>query len=127
MSHTNAEIKNLFHLIFFVPFMVIFIVLLFNGLTSRINANSPAINGNIIIMKLTFGSSPRILRSFGLAANWENTAGFVVDFRNKTTSSGTEPILLAAIRTATSIITYLQKLFLPAKVDSRWFIIKNVV
>jgi hypothetical protein len=39
-------------------------------------------------------------------------------------SNGTAPIVFDTIRTAANITIYLQKLFLPVNVDSRWFIVK---
>jgi hypothetical protein len=99
-------------------------VLLFKGLTRRIKAISPAINGKSIITNPASGLSPITLKSLGLAAICENTAGFEIDFISMEISKGTAPIVFDTIRTAANITIYLQKLFLPVNVDSRWFILK---
>jgi hypothetical protein len=127
MSHINAEIKNLFHLIFPVPFIVSFSVLRFKGLTKRINAANPAIKGNSIIRRPAFGSRPSTLKSSGLADSCENTSGFDADFITNEIINGIAPIVLEAIRIRTNITIYLQKLFLPLNADSRWFIVKRFI
>src|SRR5659263_692234 len=67
ISQTDADIKNLSHLIILVPFIVIFRVRLFKGFTRIINANNPIMNGKSTIMSPIFGSRPITLKSFGLA------------------------------------------------------------
>jgi hypothetical protein len=51
ISHTPAEIKNLFHLIFAVPLIVILRVRLFNGFRRIIKAIRVPIKGKSIIIK----------------------------------------------------------------------------
>jgi hypothetical protein len=104
----NADIKNLDHLICFVPLIVILSVRLFNGLISRIKAVSPAIKGNNIIISPVFGSRPRTLKSLGLAVSCLNTSGFDNDFKASAISSGRAPIVLATIMIAANITIYLQ-------------------
>jgi hypothetical protein len=125
INQTPADVKNLSHLIFPVPLMVILRVRLFNGLTRRIKAANPAINGKSIITRPAFVLRPIMLKSLGLAAICENTAGFEPDFINMAISNGMAPIVFDTIRTTANIIIYLQKLFLPVNVDSRWFIDKG--
>ena len=81
-------------------------------------------NGKSIRTNPTFGLSPITLRSFGLAASCVNTAGFESDFISVAISKGIAPIVFDTIRTTANITMYLQKLFLPVNVDSRWFIVK---
>jgi hypothetical protein len=78
----------------------------------------------MIIMNPIIGFSPITLKSFGLEAYCENTDGFDPDFKNKEINNGIAPREFAAIRITTIIKIYLQKLFLPLNVDSRWFIVK---
>jgi hypothetical protein len=87
-------------------------------------ATKPAMNGKIIIINPASGLSPITLKSLGLAASCENTAGFEADLINMAISSGTAPIVFATIKTTANIRKYLQKLFLLFNVDSRWFIVK---
>jgi hypothetical protein len=60
-----------------------------------------------------------------LAANCENTDGFEPDFNEMEIIKGIAPIVFAVIRITANITIYLQKLFLPKNVDSRWFIVKK--
>jgi hypothetical protein len=103
--------------------MVILKVRLFKGFTRTINANNPAMEGKSGIIRLTLGSRPNTLKSPGLAAIWDKTSWLEADFIARDNISGNAPIVFA-IRIIMAIIkTYLQKLFLPANVDSRWFIV----
>jgi hypothetical protein len=53
-SHINREIKNLFHLIFEVPFITSLTVLECNGFTRNMNAARPAIKGKSITTSIEF-------------------------------------------------------------------------
>ena len=119
----NAEIKNRFHLILPVPFIVILIVLLFNGLTSKTSTASPAKNGRSINIRNIFGSKPKALKSLELAANCDTASGLDTDFIPTAIIRGKPPIIFDAIRIAAIITIYLQRLFFPKNVDSRWFIV----
>jgi hypothetical protein len=57
----------------------------------------------------------------GLADIIDNIEGFENDLRSRPIRRGKAPIVFDAINTAGTITRYLQKLFLPLKVDSRWF------
>jgi hypothetical protein len=78
-------------------------------------------------MNPIIGLKPIMLKSFGLAVNCENTDGFEPDFNEMEIIKGIAPIVFATIRITANIKIYLQKLFLPVNVDSRWFIVKNNV
>jgi hypothetical protein len=80
--------------------------------------------GNIINKNPVFGLTPIIPKLLGLAENCENTVGFDPSFDKRVISTGTAPIVFATIKTTANIKKYLQKLFLPVNVDSRWFIVK---
>ena len=121
ISQINAETKNRFHLIPPVPFMVIFSVRLFKGLTSRTKAANPAIKGKSIIRSPVFGSRPNTLKSLGFAESREYTSGFETDFISDAIINGMAPMVFDAIRIMATITTYLQMLFFPVNVDSRWF------
>lgn len=120
-SHTNPEIRNLFHLIFLSPLIVILNVLLFSGLIKRMNAMRPAIKGKTSNKNPRFASSPVILRLFGFDANCEKTAGSEFDFIARATTSGIEPIVFDTIRIVANITRYLHQLFFPLNADSRWY------
>jgi len=75
--------------------------------------------GNSIITKPIFGLTPKILKSLGLAESCEYTCGFELDLLNTAISKGIAPIVFDTIRTKANIRIYLQKAFLPVKVDSR--------
>src|SRR5450759_1891423 len=124
ISHTAPDIKNLPHLIFSVPLIVILRDRLFKGLTRRTKAINPAMNGKSNITNPTSGLSPNTLKSFGFAAICEKTAGSDLIFISMEISKGIAPIVFDTIRTTANIMIYLQKLFLLLNDDSRWFILK---
>jgi hypothetical protein len=119
INQTKAEIKNLFHLIFEVPLITVLNGLLLRGLIRRINPIRLIINGIIITINPTFGLSPRIPISLGLAAYSEITEGSECDLINIAVISGIEPIVLATSKIITIITRYRQNEFLPEKEDSR--------
>jgi len=126
-SQTAAEIRNRFHLIFLVPFIVLLTVRECNGLTNSRKADNPAINGNNSITNKVFELKPKTLKSFGLFESRENISGFDADFKPIAMSNGKAPIVLDTIRTTATITKYLQKLFFPENVDSRWFMVKLLI
>jgi hypothetical protein len=85
---------------------------------STVNAVNPAMKGNIIIRNITFELSPNTLRSIGLAAIRASVPGSEA-FKANEISIGILPIVFDTIKTDTTIIMYLQKLFLPLNDDSR--------
>jgi hypothetical protein len=88
---------------------------------------NPATNGNSSIINPKLESIPRRLRFPGFLAYVSATAGSDTFFMRTVTISGIEPIVFAPSNIENNINKYLQRLFLPIKEDSRWFIISKKV
>jgi hypothetical protein len=118
-AQTIAEIKNLFHLIEFVPFIVCIKVLPFNGFTRKTNAMMPATKGISKRSKPILELKPNTLISDGFAAIFETTSGLDAALTPYAINNGIAPIVFDTINIAANITIYLQKLFFPLNADSR--------